>query len=276
MISYNSLKSIAFAAVAVAAVLFVQGSSKPFSFQPDPSLSSTPAPSDNHGYVDMGLSVKWATCNLGASSISDYGDYYAWGETSPKTVYVWRTYRFTASGDSWENVKLSKYNTDYNRGTVDNKIILDLSDDAARAEWGYGWRIPTESEWSELVDNCTWTWIKLDGSNGYRVTSNLNGNSIFLPAAGESWDTYLRDAAGVNGSYWSSTLCYDDPMRAWNMNFGSTDVLLNRIGSRFSGFAIRPVLTDDELVPISQEDVSVENDTEDIYGFEMLSEKPKF
>ena len=100
-----------------------------------------------HEYVDLGLSVKWATCNIGADKPEDYGDYYAWGELSPKESYTWENYRFGVGGDLPFERKLSKYNTDRKRGPVDNKTTLDRVDDVANVRWGGSWRIPTLEEW---------------------------------------------------------------------------------------------------------------------------------
>ncbi|MGN0237321.1 MAG: hypothetical protein ACI4AK_04455 [Lepagella sp.] len=140
--------------------------------------------SNGHDYVDLGLSVKWATCNVGASSPSDYGDYYAWGETSTKSSYTDKNSQ--TYGESMGNIG---GNSSY---------------DVARANWGGSWRLPTEAEFQELVDKCTWTWTMQGGHKGYKVTSKINGKSIFLPAAGWMIDTIL-DAAGESGFYWSST-----------------------------------------------------------------------
>jgi hypothetical protein len=132
-----------------------------------------------HEYVDLGLSVKWATCNVGATKPEEYGDYFAWGETTPKDAYDWSTYKWCNGGPSTQ----TKYCTNSSYGTVDNKTTLDLSDDAACANWGGSWRMPTRAEQDELRNNCTWTWTTQNGVNGYKVTGT-NGNSIFLPAAG--------------------------------------------------------------------------------------------
>ncbi|MBO7269682.1 MAG: InlB B-repeat-containing protein, partial [Bacteroidales bacterium] len=111
---------------------------------------------NDHEWVDLGLpsGLKWATCNVGANTPEGYGDYFAWGETSPKNDYSWSTYKYCKGSKN----TLTKYNTDSNYGTVDNKITLDLSDDAARANWGGKWRMPTKAEQDELINNCTWTW----------------------------------------------------------------------------------------------------------------------
>ena len=194
---------------------------------------------NGHEWVDLGLSVKWATCNVGASSPSEYGDYFAWGETSPKSDYSWEDYKFRVSGDSYDNVTFSKYNTKRGRGSVDNKTRLDLSDDAARANWGGRWRMPTKAEFDELESNCTYTWTTQGGKNGYKVTSKKNGNSIFLPAVGYRYGTSVG-SAGSDGSYWSSSLNTDGSGGAWYLYFGSSYFYTYRT-SRYLGFSVRPV-----------------------------------
>jgi len=205
---------------------------------------------NGHGYVDLGLpsGTKWATCNVGATKPEEYGNYYAWGETSPKTTYDWNTYKWaTATWDAtyefWELETLTKYNTDSDYGTVDNKTVLDLEDDAARANWGGAWRMPTDAEWTELRDNCTWTWTddyNGTGVAGRIVTSKINSNSIFLPAAGCRDFDGLNDA-GVYGCYWSSSLDTDNPDRAWVVYFDS-DYVNNNSSIRDYGQSVRPVL----------------------------------
>lgn len=165
-------------------------------------LESSSSPSsgtiNGHRYVDLGLSVKWATCNVGASSPSDYGDYFAWGETSPKYSYT------------RENSVTYKKNI--------GDIAGNARYDAARANWGSSWRLPTDSECQELVDKCTWTWTTQGGHEGYKVTGR-NGNSIFLPAAGWRNGSSL-DNAGEYGRYWSS-LPGEDNTDAYNLLFDS-------------------------------------------------------
>ena len=160
-----------------------------------------------HGYdyVDLGLpsGLKWATCNVGASSPSEYGDYYAWGETTTKSDY-------------------SSSNC-----LTDGQEIGDISGnpqyDAARANWGSTWRMPTKSEFEELIKECEWEWTS-EGENdryidGYRVTGP-NGNSIFLPAAGYMYGTSLSNA-GSHGFYWSSTPDESGTRGACNLYFNS-------------------------------------------------------
>ena len=173
---------------------------------------------NGHEYVDLGLSVKWATCNVGATTPEGYGNYYAWGETTPKTTsYDWGTYRYcNGTSDS-----MTKYCTQSIYGTVDNKTTLELTDDAARVNWGGSWRMPTRAEQDELRNNCTWIWTTQNGVNGYKVTSNKNGNSIFLPAAGYRYNSNLY-GAGSNGHYWSSSLLTSDSYRAYDLPFNSS------------------------------------------------------
>ena len=184
--------------------------------------------------VDLGLSVKWATMNVGASSPEYYGDYFAWGETSTKSTYNW-SYKWCNSSSS----TLTKYNTSSSYGTIDNITQLDLSDDAARANWGGSWRMPTDAEMTELREQCTWTWTTQNGINGYKVTSKSNGNSIFLPAAGCRDDSSLSNA-GSYGYYWSSSLRTDYPYYARGVYFYSSYV--GRYSNfRIHGLSVRPV-----------------------------------
>ena len=201
-----------------------------------PAEKPTTGKENGHDWVDLGLSVKWATCNVGASSPSDYGNYYAWGETSPKSEYSWSNLKYCSddSGDSF-----TKYNTKSNYGSVDNKTRLDLSDDAARANWGGKWRMPTKAEFDELKSNCTYTWTTQGGKNGYKVTSKKNGNRIFLPAAGYRYGTSVLNA-GSYGIYWSSSLFTGSPFSAWLLLFNSSDFYTYG-SSRRSGFSVRPV-----------------------------------
>ena len=189
-----------------------------------------------HEYVDLGLpsGLLWATCNVGADSPEDYGDYFAWGETETKSYYYWSTYKWCNGNHD----NLTKYCTDSDYGTVDNKTVLDPEDDAAHVNWGGAWRMPTREEMIELWDNCMWTWTTQDGKNGYRVTGP-NGSSIFLPAAGYYFDSSLN-YAGSGGYYWSSSLNTDLPGSACSLYFGSVFVDVN-YGNRGCGRSVRPV-----------------------------------
>ena len=207
-----------------------------FSNEPQNHITQNINQHNGHDYVDLGLSVKWATCNVGANSPEEYGDYFAWGETEPKEVYDWSTYKW-CNGSEYTQ---TKYNTDSSRGTVDNKTTLEMSDDAARANWGGSWRMPTTAEQDELLYNCTKTWTTQNGVYGYKVTSNKNGNSIFLPAAGYRLNSNLY-RAGSTGYYWSNSLDTDyNTYYAGYLEFYSDDLLT--VGYlRYFGHSVRPV-----------------------------------
>ena len=180
---------------------------------------------NGHEYVDLGLSVKWATCNVGASSPEEYGNYYAWGETTTK--------KSTYTMDKSKTYKSSYFNHD---------IGGDPNLDAARANWGGTWRLPTEAEFQELIDNCTWTWTTQGGHNGYKVTSKkkeYEGRSIFLPAAGWRVDSSLYHV-GVNGSYWSSSPDGSGSSNARYLDFYSSCHRTDRF-PRYFGRSVRPV-----------------------------------
>ena len=183
----------------------------------------------SHEFVDLGLSVKWATCNVGASKPEEYGYYFAWGETDPKTTYTWSTYKYCKG----MYATLTKYCTSRSYGSLDNKNQLELSDDAARTNWGGDWRMPTYEEQEELRKKCIWEWTTQNGVNGYLVKSKLNDNSIFLPAAGYRYAKSLREK-GKLCFFWSSSLFYDN--HAWYLTSKS---MSNEY--RYYGFCVRPV-----------------------------------
>ncbi len=202
-----------------------------------------------HEYVDLGLSVKWATCNVGAQNPEDCGDYFGWGEVIPKDSYTWENYRYYASGhyDSVDDGLLfSKYTFEESFGKTDKKNILEQMDDAANNQWGGNWRIPTKDEFEELRTNCTWVWTNVNGVNGYKITSNKIGytdNSIFLPAAGRRFDTTLS-MDGNFGEYWSRNLKTDfDYVEnlAWVFEFHNNNDMQEYWRFRYIGLPIRPV-----------------------------------
>ncbi len=169
---------------------------------------------DTKEAVDLGLSVKWATCNVGASKPEEYGNYYAWGETTTKNYYDWSTYKYciySVTEDGQVENTITKYNYEHNMEYTypdmvsDSLTVLEACDDAAVQNWGGAWRMPTEDEWWELRSNCEWE-LTYDyngtGVEGYKVMGK-NGNSIFLPAAGSF---YYERRNGVGGYYWSSQL----------------------------------------------------------------------
>ena len=173
-----------------------------------------------HEYVDLGLSVKWATRNIGADNPEDYGHYFAWGETSPKEEYT--------------KENCSTYGKDM------DDISGNAEYDAATANWGGDWRMPTYDEQRELLDRCTWTWATENDVNGYKVTGP-NGNSIFLPAAGFRYGSSLDDS-GSRGYYWSSTPCdYNLDCSAYYLFFTSDFQYMSSY-YRNLGLSVRPVV----------------------------------
>ena len=173
---------------------------------------------NGHEYVDLGLSVRWATCNVGASKPEDYGDYYAWGETKTKSSY------------------------DFDNCETWGKKIGDIKGtdrDVAHVKWGGTWRMPTWDEIEELIDNCDYEWTTLNGVEGGRFTSKKNGKSIFLPAAGWRYGTSL-DYAGSLGDYWSSTPDESNTRDAYYLGFGS-DGHDWSWDYRYGGPSVRPV-----------------------------------
>lgn len=145
-------------------------------------------------YVDLGLSVNWATMNVGATVPEEYGDYFAWGETQPKTEYLWTNYKY-CQGTNNTITKYTKGSTYANNGVIDNKVLLDSEDDAATANWGDPWRMPTIAEVSELIKNTQWSRVKINDVYGYKLTSKKAGYTdkwIFIPASGYMNGTNLR------------------------------------------------------------------------------------
>ena len=190
--------------------------------------------------VDLGLSVKWATCNVGAVKPEDYGSYFAWGETAAnKKNYTWSTLQYCMD-DSGK--QFSKYipsdQAGYwgGAGSPDNRTVLEAGDDAATANWGAPWRMPTYAEWIELITKCTWTWIDKNGLKGYFVSNN--NNEIFLPVAGRRIGTNLNSADG--GFYWSSSLYTFLPSIADIAYFDSEGEGMNST-NRCNGLSVRPV-----------------------------------
>lgn len=196
----------------------------------------------SHEYVDLGLSVKWATCNIGAEKPEDYGLYFAWGETTGYTQDTSDGHQFNWANYKWCNGSkdtMTKYCTSSSYGEVDNKRVLDPEDDAAHVNWGGSWRMPTRAEQHELGNNCTWTWTTQNGVKGYKVTSKSNGNSIFLPAAGYRSGDYLSNA-GSYSDYWSSSLNTANLNYAYCLYFNSSSVDWSYQG-RCRGQSVRPV-----------------------------------
>ena len=189
-------------------------------------------------YVDLGLSVKWATCNVGAENPEDYGDYYAWGETEMKRQYDWITYKFRRSGDSDKNVTYNKYNNYSLAGIVDNKSLLDTSDDVAHVKWGGSWRMPTVQELRELVESCSFEITTINGIKGFKMSSRVigfAGRSIFLPAAGYCEGSLICNN-GIMCKLWSNCGSCDT---AYGLHLYERPSVFNSF--RRKGFTIRPV-----------------------------------
>ena len=194
---------------------------------------------NGHEWVDLGLSVKWATCNIGADSPEDYGDYFVWGETRPKAEY---------SDANCKTIKKQSFFTKlFNFGHSDayanvENLPDDISGnaqyDTASANWDGTWRMPTVAEFEELCNKCKWTWTSQGRHKGYKVTGP-NGNSIFLPAAG--WrDGTDSNYVGEYGYYWSGTLSSSDSGYARDLGFNSSGHGTRNNGRRF-GRTVRPV-----------------------------------
>ena len=194
---------------------------------------------DTHEYVDLGLpsGTLWATCNVGANSPEEYGDYFAWAETEPKTTYDWSTYKY------YNGTTMTKYCAESEYGTVDNKTELEAMDDAATVNWGADWQIPSREQFEELINSsCTTTkWTTMNGENGRKITSKSNGNSIFLPAAGSCEDTSLYDA-GSYGYYHSRTVGVGSVSSSHSIGLRLYSSRIHSNGqSRYSGHSVRPV-----------------------------------
>lgn len=189
---------------------------------------NTSCPDSNHPHmIDLGLpsGTKWACCNVGASKPEDYGDYYAWGETQPKEVYNWRTY----------------IHCDGSEGTFHDigSDIAGTQYDAATANWGAPWRMPSKEQFEELISNCTSVWTTENGVNGRRFTGT-NGTTIFLPAAGFRAISDLH-RAGSYGYYYSSTIYESYPDIAWRIFFDWEDVYTGQDPFPYRGQSVRPV-----------------------------------
>ncbi len=237
----------------------------------------------HHEAVDLGLpsGLLWATCNVGATTPEEYGDYFAWGETKPKSYYGWNNegeYKWGVyededddelEPDPWGETEPKSYYGAENKGeynvgvyndedepnygmtkynATDGKLVLDPEDDAATVNWGRHWRMPTYEEMQELYDNCTWEWTddyNGTGVAGCIVTSVSNSNSIFLPVAGVCRSAALL-YAGSNGYYWSSSLHgTTSPSYAYSLFFSSVDYDCwycdDKFNARYLGQSVRAV-----------------------------------
>ena len=211
---------------------------------------------NGHEYVDLGLNVKWATCNVGAIAPEGYGDFFAWGEIEPyydaglaqdnpqthwkdnkAAGYDMSTYKYCKGSTTTLTKYCNRSEYGYN-GFVDNKTTLDPEDDVAHVKWGGSWRMPTKEELEELRDSCTWVFTTRNNVKGYVISSNKPGyteRSIFLPTAGNRIDINLYNV-GVEFGLWSNSINTDRPGLAWILSYKTMDY----IGRGF-GFSVRPV-----------------------------------
>ena len=187
-------------------------------------------PYNGHEYVDLGLSVKWATCNIGASSPEQSGLYFAWGETTGYT------------GEQVENGERVFDKASYNAGPAASiSADLTLEQDAAHVHMGGKWRMPTKDECQELLDNCNVVWTKdynRTGMTGRVFTSKVNGNSVFFPAAGFCADSSVR-SVGINGNYFLASLY--SSTNIWELHLSAGMKSLDQFGTRYYGFSVRGV-----------------------------------
>ena len=207
------------------------------------STEPTPTPIDTVKWVDLGLpsGLLWAECNLGASSPEEYGNYYAWGETQPKDVYDWTTYRYCTVDSEGNLQSLTKYcnRADYGyNGYVDTLTTLEPSDDVVTVLLGDGTRIPTKEDWEELLSYTNGEWTTLNGVYG-RLFTATNGNSLFLPAAGALLGNESM-GVGANGLYWSSNLYTEMSTGANGIGFSSSHQGIGQ-SRRDAGITVRAV-----------------------------------
>ena len=209
---------------------------------------------EEHDWVDLGLpsGTLWATCNVGANKPEEYGDYFAWGETESKNYYDWNTYRWMNEGQSsfpWYqinkytfadgNISACWYDSNLNF-IGDGKTELQPEDDAATANWGSGWQIPSVAQIQELYNSSYTTkeWTQVNGVNGRKITSKSNGNSIFLPAAGYRYCTSLSNAG--DGRYWARSIGAHYSCSGEGLFFSSGGILWG-YHDRSDGFTVRAV-----------------------------------
>ena len=201
---------------------------------------------ENHEWVDLGLpsGTLWATCNIGANNPEEYGDYFAWGETQPKSNYRWATYKYCKGSSN--TLTRYCYQSDYGyNGFTDTLTELLPEDDAATANWGKNWQTPSLTQIQELFDSAytATAYTTQNGVKGRKITSKINGYSIFLPAAGYRYGESFRhggDLYDSNGDYWTRSFAMTESIRAHFMRFTPRAVLWNA-EYRFPGHTVRPV-----------------------------------
>ena len=216
-------------------------------------------PDDNHPHaIDLGLpsGTKWACCNVGASTPEGYGGYYAWGETEEKDYYSLSTYiHYDDSSSTYHDLGSDIAGTQY---------------DVAHVKWGDSWMMPSYEQNKELIDNCTYEWTIVNGVRGQKFISRINGDSIFLPAAGFQWYDTL-DGEGRLGRYWSSTL-YPAAGNAYCLSFVSYDASWNYSDSRGGGLTVRPIVSGTNNIILSESLSNASNQAiYNIYGIKVAT-----
>lgn len=203
-------------------------------------VEAEPIIEDSHEWVDLGLpsGTLWATCNVGANKPEDYGGYFAWGETETKDSYEWSNYKWC----NGTNNTLTKYCCSSSDGMVDNKSELEPDDDVATQRWGDDWQMPSLTQYNELInsENTTASWTTFNGVDGRLIVSNLNGNSIFLPAAGVMNGSELS-MNGWEGCYWTRTLDMNTSQQGDGLFFLITGKFKMGCDRRCYGQSVRPV-----------------------------------
>ena len=194
-----------------------------------------------HASVDLGLSVKWATCNIGADKPEDHGDYFSWGETENKRINSWDTYKYS-EGSPKALLKYCSNPACAWHELVDSISVLEPDDDVAQVKWGADWHIPTKAQIDELVEGCTWTKTTLNGVEGYRVTGKKPGytdRSIFLPYTGKYYDGKLFNSR-THGYYWSKECGTITSETAFTLEIYTKGHSMES-QPRFESLAVRPV-----------------------------------
>lgn len=222
---------------------------------------------NSDGYVDLALpsGTLWATCNVGADRPQEYGDYFAWGETEPKESFGWTNYKWMSEArDDFRYINKYTFPDNeteghwYSNGTFvgDNLTELEPGDDAATIQRGREWQTPSRAQFEELTNvlYTTVEWTQMNGVNGIKITSNENGKSVFLPAAGLSPENGVPTFDGMLGDYWSRTLRLDWSGMAYKLSLFDTsqmddvDVPFEMYeGYRYTGSPIRPVRVKEEV-----------------------------
>ncbi|WP_407405137.1 hypothetical protein [Sodaliphilus sp.] len=199
-------------------------------------------PQPTYEYVDLGLpsGLKWATCNVGANNPLEYGKYFAWGDT--EGYYDNEEHEFSQDYKFGSYEALTKYNTDSDYGTIDNKVTLDPEDDAAHVNMGGDWRMPTEEELNELINNTTNEWITVNGVKGRKFINTTDSSKyIFIPASG-SYYGLDNDYQGQDAYVWTSSLETTDSAKAVILSFSQYNCKVSSVSRMIYGLCVRGVL----------------------------------